>query len=196
MSRPWRQLLWMQSFVDVHLYIYRYTTFLMINLWVLLWPIPMSPNRLPSQKILEGHTAAITVVGFSADGKFLASTTNNRVILVFSTSSWTPIYQFLNVSPVSVLVWHQKRRYILFCGHQSGDLHVLMMSKINGMSVTLCTQRLAYNGEIEMHYCQNLNVCGVYSLHFPFTNSILHCHCLWEQDHTDRYYSQPILLRG
>ena len=89
----------------------------------------MSPNGLPSQKILEGHTAAITVVGFSADGKFLASAANNGVVLVFSTSSWTPICQFLDVSPVSVLVWHQKRRYLLFCGHQSGDLHVLTMSK-------------------------------------------------------------------
>lgn len=89
----------------------------------------MSSNGLPSQAILEGHTAAVTVVEFSADGRFLASAANNGVVLVFSTSSWAPVCRFLDVSPVNVLVWHKERQYLLFCGHQSGDLHVLTMSK-------------------------------------------------------------------
>ena len=89
----------------------------------------MSLNKLSSQTTLEGHTAAITVMEFSADSRFLATAADNGAVLIFSTSSWTPVCRFLNVSPVSVLVWHQKRRYLLFCGHQSGDLHVLTMSK-------------------------------------------------------------------
>jgi len=32
------------------------------------------------------------------------------------------------MSPISVLLWHEKRCYLLFCGHQSGDLHILTMS--------------------------------------------------------------------
>ncbi|KAF9787389.1 WD40-repeat-containing domain protein [Thelephora terrestris] len=78
---------------------------------------------------LEGHTSAVTVVEFSPDGKFLASAGDDGVVLIFSTSSWTPMHRFLDVSPVTVLAWHQKRRYLLLCGHQSGDLHFLTMSK-------------------------------------------------------------------
>lgn len=89
----------------------------------------MSPNELSSQTTLEGHTAAVTVMEFSADGRFLATAADNGVILIFSTSSWTPVSQFLDVSPVSALAWHEKKCYLLFCGHQSGDLHILTMSK-------------------------------------------------------------------
>ncbi|KAF9642820.1 WD40 repeat-like protein, partial [Thelephora ganbajun] len=85
--------------------------------------------ELSLQTTLEGHTAAITVVVFSPDGRFLASAGDDGIVLIFSTSSWTPVCRFLDVSPVSVLVWHQKSRYLLFCGHQSGDLHILTMSK-------------------------------------------------------------------
>ena len=89
----------------------------------------MSPDELLPQKTLEGHTAAIAVVEFSADGRFLATAADNGIILIFSTSSWAPVCQFLDFSPVSILVWHQRRHYLLLCGHQSGDLHVLTMSK-------------------------------------------------------------------
>jgi WD40 repeat protein len=89
----------------------------------------MSPDELSLQKTLEGHTAAITVVEFSPDGKFLASAGDDGAVLIFSTSSWTPMHRFVDVSPVSVLAWHQNRRYLLFCGHQSGDLHLLTMTK-------------------------------------------------------------------
>ena len=89
----------------------------------------MSPSEFSSQKTLEGHTASIAVVEFSPDGKFLASAGDDGALLIFSTSSWTPIQRFLDVSPVSVLAWHQKKRYLLFTGHQSGDVHLLTMSK-------------------------------------------------------------------
>ena len=88
----------------------------------------MSLNELSLQATLRGHTAAITVVEFSPDGRFLASASDGGVVLIFSTSSWTPVCRFLDASPVSVLAWHKKKRYLLFCAHQSGDLHVLTMS--------------------------------------------------------------------
>ena len=93
-------------------------------------PLSSTPmSELPLQTTLEGHTTAITVLEFSADGRFLASAADNGVVLIFSTSSWAPVCRFLDVSPVSALAWHPRKRYLLFCGHQSGDLHVLTMSK-------------------------------------------------------------------
>ena len=89
----------------------------------------MSPDQFLLTTTLEGHTAAVTAVEFSPDGKFLASGGDDGVVLIFSTSSWSPVCQFIDVSPVSVLLWHEKHRYLLFCGHQSGDLHLLTMSK-------------------------------------------------------------------
>jgi WD40 repeat protein len=89
----------------------------------------MASNEFSLQTTLEGHTAVITALEFSPDAKFLASAGGDGAVLIFSTSSWTPVHRFLDVSPVTVLTWHKKRRYLLFCGHQSGDIHLLTMSK-------------------------------------------------------------------
>ena len=89
----------------------------------------MSANEFSLRTTLEGHIATVNAVEFSPDGRFLASAGNDGVLLIFSTSSWSPVCRFLDVSPVSVLAWHGRKRYLLFCGFQSGDLHVLTMSK-------------------------------------------------------------------
>lgn len=89
----------------------------------------MSPNEFLLQATLEGHIATVTTLEFSPDSRFLASAGDDGVLFIFSTSSWSPVCRFLGSSPVSVLAWHQKNRYLLFCGFQSGDLHVLTMSK-------------------------------------------------------------------
>ena len=90
----------------------------------------MSPPDLSLQTILEeSHTEAITALEFSPDGKFLASGGDDGAIFVFSTSSWVPVKRYLDVSPVSVLVWDCRRRYLLLSGHQSGDVHVMTMDR-------------------------------------------------------------------
>ena len=90
----------------------------------------MSPPELSLQTVLEeSHTEAITALEFSPDGKFLASGGDDGAILVFSTSSWVPVKRYLDVSPVSVLMWDRRRRYLLLSGHQSGDVHVMTMDR-------------------------------------------------------------------
>ena len=90
----------------------------------------MSPTELSLRTTLEeGHTASVTALEFSPDGNFLVSGGNDGVIMIFSTSSWTPVKRHLDVSPVSVLVWDRERRYLLLSGHQSGDVHVVTMDR-------------------------------------------------------------------
>jgi WD40 repeat protein len=90
----------------------------------------MFPTELSLQTILEEcHTEAITALEFSPDGKFLASGGDDGAILIFSTSSWTPVKRYLDVSPVGVLMWDCRRRYLLLSGHQSGDVHVMTMDR-------------------------------------------------------------------
>lgn len=89
----------------------------------------MSSTEFLLRTTLEGHTATITALEFSPDGRFLASAGDDGVLLIFSTASWSPVCRFLDVSPVSVLAWHTRKRYLLLCGFQSGDMHILTMSK-------------------------------------------------------------------
>lgn len=85
----------------------------------------MSEGEYSKETTLKGHTSSIVVLEFSPDGKFLASGADNGVVLIFSTSSWVPLNHFVNTSPVSVMTWYIGRRYLLLCGCQSGDLHLL-----------------------------------------------------------------------
>ena len=90
----------------------------------------MPQTEISLQTILqETHTAAITALEFSPDGKFLASGGDDGAILIFSTSSWMPVKRYLDVSPVRALVWDHKKNYLLLSGHQSGDVHVVTMDR-------------------------------------------------------------------
>ncbi|KAF9643983.1 hypothetical protein BDM02DRAFT_3132050 [Thelephora ganbajun] len=69
----------------------------------------MSPNELSPQTTLEGHTAAITAVEFSPDGRFLASAGDDGIVLIFSTSSWTPHPGMASKKPLPAFLWLSKQ---------------------------------------------------------------------------------------
>jgi WD40 repeat protein len=89
----------------------------------------MSGSPYELETTLSHHTDSITVLQFSPNGDYLASGSDNGVVLIYCTSSWKPIRRFIDVSPVSVLLWHNKTRNILLCGHRSGDLHLVDISE-------------------------------------------------------------------
>lgn len=71
----------------------------------------------------SGHTNGITVLQFSPDGRFLASGSGDGVLLVFSTSTWKPVKQFVDASSINALVWHPVFPKTLISGYASGDVH-------------------------------------------------------------------------
>jgi WD40 repeat protein len=78
---------------------------------------------------LTGHTGTITALQFSPDCKFLASGSDHGVLLIFSASSWRPVKRLIEVSPITTLVWHSEKRYLLLCGCESGDVYFLSLKK-------------------------------------------------------------------
>jgi len=92
-------------------------------------PMTMDASRYKLETTLTYHKDSITNLQFSSNGEYLASGSDDGMILVYSTTSWKPIRRFVDVSPVSVLLWHNKARNILLCGHRSGDLHLVNVSK-------------------------------------------------------------------
>ena len=78
---------------------------------------------------LTGHTGTITALRFSPDCEFLASGSDHGVLLIFSTSSWRPVKRLVDASPITTIVWHDKERYLLLCGCESGDLHFVNLTK-------------------------------------------------------------------
>src|ERR1700753_150354 len=71
----------------------------------------------------SGHTNGISALEFSPDGRFIASGSGDGVLLVFSTSTWKPVKQFVDASPISTLVWHPIIPKTVISGYASGDVH-------------------------------------------------------------------------
>lgn len=140
----------------------------------------MTSNEFLLTATLKGHTATITAVEFSPDGRFLASAGDDGAILIFSTSSWSPVCCFLDVSPASVLLWHEKKRYLLVSGHQSGDVHYFTISKLMVGAVRLIYQNSTHNRQTEMYSYPNFNVRWVHPFLVPLTDIFPNQHCLWE----------------
>ena len=85
----------------------------------------MAAHKYVEDTILFGHSATITAVAFSPDARYLASASEDGVVLVFSTSSWKPIKHFIDVSPASALIWHPTFLNTIICGFKNGDVLTL-----------------------------------------------------------------------
>jgi len=83
----------------------------------------MAIPRYKLKVTLRHHTETITALQFSPSGDFLASGSENGVVLVFSTGSWKPVKRFIDASPVTALVWHPLFPKTILCGFDSGDIH-------------------------------------------------------------------------
>lgn len=83
----------------------------------------MAVPRYKLQTTLHHHTDTITTLQFSPSESFLASGSENGVIIIFLTQSWKPIKRFIDASPVASLLWHPSFPKTLLCGFSSGDIH-------------------------------------------------------------------------
>jgi len=87
-----------------------------------LRPCLMLAHKYESAETLSGHTSSITVVLFSPDAEYLASGSENGVILVTATRSWEIVKKLVNVSPVTALLWDPTFPVTVVCGFASGAI--------------------------------------------------------------------------
>ena len=85
----------------------------------------MVVRKYVEETSLRGHSASITVVSFSPDGRYLASASEDGVILVFSTATWVAKKRYADISPVSALIWHPTLSNTIICGCKDGDIVTL-----------------------------------------------------------------------
>lgn len=88
----------------------------------------MSVSPYLHETTLRGPEESVTAMEFSPDGRFLASGSEDGLLLIFSTLDWKLIRQFVDVSPLTSLAWHPILRGRIFCGFKSGDIHTMQFS--------------------------------------------------------------------
>lgn len=77
---------------------------------------------------LGGHNDSINATQFSPNGTYLASGSEDGSLLIHPVGEWKPLLRFVDVSPITSLVWHPILGRLLFCGCRSGDVHVIRFS--------------------------------------------------------------------
>ena len=82
----------------------------------------MFTHKYESAETLSGHTSSITALLFSPDGKYLASGSENGLVLVTVTESWETVKKLVNVLPVTALLWDPTFPMTLVCGFASGAI--------------------------------------------------------------------------
>lgn len=75
---------------------------------------------------LGEHEESVTAMEFSPDGRFLASGSEDGLLLIYSTVDWKPVRRFVDVSPLTALTWHHSGQYFI-CGFESGDIHTIKL---------------------------------------------------------------------
>jgi WD40 repeat protein len=84
-----------------------------------------TPRYVLDTTLPTGHSDSIVSLQFSPDGKYLASGSGDGTLMVFSTSTWKPIKRFIDVSPLTAIIWHPTFPKTFVCGYRSGDIHTV-----------------------------------------------------------------------
>ncbi|KAI5986303.1 WD40-repeat-containing domain protein [Pisolithus orientalis] len=79
----------------------------------------MSPFRLTFD-LLNGHSNTINVLAFSSCGSYLASSREDKLLIIWRVSDSMLLYVPAFESPITALVWHPNAPAILFCGCKNG----------------------------------------------------------------------------
>lgn len=99
------------------------------------------PHMCTLASTLNGHRDSVNATQFSPNRSYLVSGSEDGSLLIYSVGSWKPLLRFVDASPITSLVWHPKRRRVLFCGCKSGDIHLIQFS-VSGVRSCFCQQRV------------------------------------------------------
>lgn len=77
---------------------------------------------------LNGHRDSITATQFSPNGAYLASCSEDGLLLIHLVGKWKPLLRFIDASPITALAWHPRFKRLFFCGCKSGDVHIIRFS--------------------------------------------------------------------
>jgi WD40 repeat protein len=86
-------------------------------------------TRYQLERNITGPQDSVNALEFSSDGRYLATASEDGVLLVFSTANGKEFKRFVDCSPITALAWHPKFPKTLLSGHRSGDIHTICFQK-------------------------------------------------------------------